>query len=127
MNTYKQNGEYLEALARFPHMAHFLRPEQRKESKPKQDFDPRMCGVIGHYGSEGQYELVFTSAGKYYIEFAMFSLYLGQWSNRQKVFEYLKKYDRLLHFGDLAMIEDTILRFFGRKTKPRFKLNEESV
>lgn len=94
-----------------------------KINKPtkKAIFDSKMVGLLRKYGRDEQISLTFSESGKYYLESGIWSFYLGQYSNREKVFEFLRIYDKILSFaGDMVIIEMAIFEYFNRKYRPVF-------
>lgn len=103
----KQYSEYLELSARFPHLSHLVAPPRKSSPKKSIEFDAQMCGVIKRFGDEDQFELIFKKNGKYYIEFATHSIYVGNYNNRESIFKFFKIYDKYLElsccFDDIQM------------------------
>lgn len=94
-----------------------------KINKPtkKAIFDSKMVGLLRKYGRDEQISLTFSESGKYYLESNIWSFYLGQYSNREKVFEFLRIYDKILSFaGDMVIVEMAIFEYFNRKSRPVF-------
>lgn len=95
---------------------------QSKQVKEPQFFDKTMVGDIQIIGANSDMYIEFTEKGKYYARSGWNYVYLGQWSNREKVFEFLKVCDRFLNLvaEDIADVETAVCTFFKRNPKYRY-------